>query len=321
LLWPYGRLLRKYPGFPRQLLEPLDALDPDERVPIAPSLELLRGAVEMTGDPDLGLKAAREIALGDYGAIEYVVNSASSMRDAIALLGRYLPLINDALEFSMRIENGKALIQLESRVVLPRAAADFQLAAFYVATLRHRRQPIDPNFEVLFTHVRPENVDEYERTFAPGLVRFSAPWSGFVLDPRSLEQPYESADPALHGVLRKYADVLLADLPKTASVTERVRALIGEQLSSGEAGADRIARSLHMSRRTLGRKLEHEGTTFKQLLDDTRRRLALRYVGGHDLGLTEIAFLLGFSQAGPFHRAFKRWTGQTPLEYRRSRRG
>ena len=52
-----------------------------------------------------------------------------------------------------------------------------------------------------------------------------------------------------------------------------------------------------------------------------RRRTALRYVGGHDLGLTEIAFLLGFSQTAPFHRAFKRWTGQTPLEYRRSRRG
>jgi AraC-like DNA-binding protein len=82
-----------------------------------------------------------------------------------------------------------------------------------------------------------------------------------------------------------------------------------------------IARQLHISPRTLGRKLEHEGTNFKELLDDLRRRLALSYVGGHDLGLAEIAFLLGFSQSAAFHRAFKRWTGVTPLEYRRARRG
>ena len=80
------------------------------------------------------------------------------------------------------------------------------------------------------------------------------------------------------------------------------------------------ARSLQMSPRTLGRRLQHEGTTFKHLLDDLRRRMALRYVDGQELGLSEIAFLLGFSQTAAFHRAFKRWTAQTPLEYRRQRR-
>ena len=321
LLRPYLRVLRRYPGFPAELLAPLDALDPDERVPIAPMLELLRAAVDMTGDPDLGLKAAREIEPGDYGAIEYVVNSASSMHAAMQLTGRYLPLINDALHFSLRVENRKALIQLDSRMVLPRAAVDFQSAAFYITTLHHRADTIDPDYEAWFTHPQPQSIAEYQRTFAPGRVRFNAAFNGFVLDARLLEQPFASADPRLHDVLRKYADVLMADLPKAESMTERVRSLITELLSSGEAGADRIARLLHMSRRTLARKLEHEGTSFKELLDDTRRRMALRYVGGHDLGLTEIAFLLGFSQAGPFHRAFRRWTGSTPLEYRRSRRG
>lgn len=81
-----------------------------------------------------------------------------------------------------------------------------------------------------------------------------------------------------------------------------------------------IASLLHVSPRTLGRRLGHEGTTFKELLADLRRQLALRYVGSSDLGLAEIAFLLGFSQSAAFHRAFKRWTSQTPLEYRRMRR-
>ena len=315
---PYARLFRRYPTLPAVFSEPLEALDPDQRLPIVPMLEGLRAAVQITGDQDLGLKAAREIALGDYGAIEFMLNSAADLRSCIQLLGRYLPLVNDALSFSLRVEGDNAQVQLDSSVVLPRAAADFQSAAFYVATLQRGEHMVDPNYEAWFTHPAPDDVSEYQRTFAPGRVRFEAPWNGFVFDARRLEQTLTSADPMLHDVLRKYADVLLADLPRAESHTERVRNLITEHLASGEPGAERIARTLHMSRRTLARKLEQEGTSFKALLEDTRRSLALRYVGSYDLGLTEIAFLLGFSQAAPFHRAFKRWTGLTPLEYRRS---
>jgi AraC-like DNA-binding protein len=94
-----------------------------------------------------------------------------------------------------------------------------------------------------------------------------------------------------------------------------------KELEGGNPSAVRIASALHMSGRTLTRRLEDEGTTFKDLLDDLRKSLSLRYVGSTDLGLSEIAFLLGFSQSAAFHRAFKRWTQQTPLEYRRARRG
>ena len=90
------------------------------------------------------------------------------------------------------------------------------------------------------------------------------------------------------------------------------------ELSRGRLTANQVAGQLRMSRRTLCRKLESEGTSFTALLADLRQRLALQYVGSHDLGLSEIAFLLGFSEAAAFHRAFKRWTGQTPLEYRRA---
>jgi AraC-like DNA-binding protein len=174
---------------------------------------------------------------------------------------------------------------------------------------------------VLFTHAQPERIEEYERTFGPGRLRFGAPFNGFSFDRRALELPLQGSDPKLNDLLRKHAELLLAELPKAQSLTEKVRDMIAQQLSGGNPNAERIAHELHISPRTLGRKLEHEGTTFKELLSDMRRRAAIRYVGGHDLGLSEIAFLLGFSQTAAFHRAFKRWTGQTPLEYRRARRG
>lgn len=319
MLKPYVRQLRHYPQISPQLLEPFEAMDPDQRVPIGPMLELLGGAVHLTGDPDLGLKAAREIVPGDYGAIEFMVGSAGSFRQAVELLGRYLPLVNDALTFVLRVEGDKAIIQLDSRVPLPRPAEDFQCAAFYVSTLQ-RGHAIDPDFEVCFTHPSPDDTSEYVRTFAPGRLRFRSPFSGFVFNAKVLDQPFASADPNLHQVLRKYADVLLSRLPQSERLSDKVRGLIAERLANGSPSVTQIARTLGLSRRSLARKLAVERTSFSALLEQTRRELALRYVGSHNLALTEIAFLLGFSQTGPFHRAFRRWTGTTPRDYRRGLR-
>ncbi len=321
LVQPFLRVLRAAPGFPIEVLAPLEALDPDERLPIATMHELLQGALALTGDPDLGLKAAREISPGDYGALEYAASSAATWGEAINVSARYLRLVNDALDFSLRVEGGKAFIQLDSRVVLPRAAADFQSGAFHVSSLRLRPPGFDPAYEVWFTHPLPPSTEQYQLTFVGGKLRFDAPFNGFAFDKEHLEIPLGTADPKLHALIRKHAERLLAELPRAESVTEKVRDLIAKELEGGNPNVANIARQLHISPRTLGRKLEHEGTNFKELLDDLRRRLALSYVGGHDLGLAEIAFLLGFSQSAAFHRAFKRWTSVTPLEYRRARRG
>jgi AraC-like DNA-binding protein len=318
---PYVRVLRRYPGFPLELLAPLEALDPDERLPIAALQELQRGALLLTGDPDLGLKAAREISPGDYGALEYAVRSAPTWRDGVGLVARYMRLINDALDFSLHTEAERAIIHLDSSVPLERCGIDFQSAAFHISGSYFRPSgSLSPDFEVWFTHARPASTDEYERTFAECTIRFDAPFNGFVFPTHYLARQMQGADPQLHALIRKHAEALLSELPRAQNVTEKVRQMIANELEGGNPGAANVAKHLHMSPRTLGRKLEQEGTTFTALLDDLRRRLALRYVGGYDLGLSEIAFLLGFSQSAAFHRAFKRWTAQTPLEYRRARR-
>ena len=317
MMRPYNRLMRQYPQISAQVLEGLDALDPEERVPIASMLDLLKGAVSLTGDPDIGLKAARELVPGDYGVIEFMVNSAHDMRGAIELLGRYLPLVNDALEFSFRVVGGQAIIQLDSRVLLPRAAADFQSAAFYVATLQRGQHLVDPDYEACFIHEQPAQLDEYTRTFAPGRVRFGAEFNGFVFDARLLDVSLTTADPELHSVLRRYAERLLGDLPRTETFTDKVARIIQHELRHGEPTVERVSHQLHMTRRTFTRRLNGEGTTFTTILDDTRRTLAMRYIVEHHVGISEIAFLLGFSRTGAFFRAFKRWTGTTPREYRR----
>jgi AraC-like DNA-binding protein len=321
LVRPFITVLQALPGFPREILAPLDAMDPDERIPIATVHELLEGGLAMTGDPDLGLRAALAVTEGDHGALEYAARSSATVGDAVEVIGRFMRLVNDALDFRLELVGDQAQIHLYSRIVLPRAAADYQSAAFQIAQRRYNPIDFEPEFEVLFSHPAPAGLALYEQAFAPGKLRFSAPFNGFVFDRSYLQMPMPTADHKLHALMQKHAELLLAELPKAESVTEKVRALVAEQLSGGNPSVEHLAEVLHMSPRTLGRKLEHEGTTFKELLDDLRRRMALRYVGGHDLGLSEIAFLLGFSQTAAFHRAFKRWTGQTPIDYRRSRRG
>jgi AraC-like DNA-binding protein len=95
-----------------------------------------------------------------------------------------------------------------------------------------------------------------------------------------------------------------------------VVALLGEQLAHGEPDRAQLASTLHLSERTLQRRLADEGCSYKQLLNDTRQQLAERYLSSGDLPAAEIALLLGYSEPSVFFRAFRQWTGLTPGEYR-----
>jgi AraC-like DNA-binding protein len=320
LVRPFLAALRRYPEFPQELLAPFELLDPDARLPVSIVHDLLAQATTITADPDIGLKAALETGPGDYGALEYVVRSAPTFREGALAAGRYMRLLADALDVRIAVEGPRAMVILDSRVPLARPTADFQSAAFYVAGLLRTRRTHVPAGEAWFTHPAPLEASMYERVFSPIRVRFDAPFNGFVFDASLLDAPFASADPALHAIIRKHAELLLADLPRAESLTQRVRELIAKQLARGNPTIRTIAIQLHTSPRTLGRRLETEGTTFKELLDDSRRQLALHHVGARERPMSEIALLLGFSQSAAFHRAFKRWTAQTPLEYRRARR-
>jgi AraC-like DNA-binding protein len=258
--------------------------------------------------------------LGDYGAVEYAARSAQTWGQAADVVARYLRLLNGALQFSLREEGEHALINLSSSVALPRAAADFQSGAFHISGTYLWPPDFSPTFQVWFTHAQPANTDEYERTFTGGSLCFGKPWSGFVVPREYLSLQVPSADAQLHSLIRKHADSMLAELPRAQSLTERVRDLLANELSGGSPTAKQIARKVAMSERSLARHLQEEGTTFSALLEDLRRRMALRYVRHSELSFSEITFLLGFSQAAAFYRAFRRWTGQTPLEYRVSPR-
>jgi AraC-like DNA-binding protein len=292
----------------------------EDRVPVDVAHQALLFAVAHTEDADLGLKAARRIILGDVGAIDYVVSSATTVRSAIEQTSRYARLINDVLDVKLEEEGSIALVRLENRVALPRAAADFQVGAFFRNHVSAWLGSRLGELTVWFTHDCPADLGEYERTFDPAQVRFSASVLAFAFDRRILEQPLPKADPNLQAMLVPYADQMLSALPPAHDVTANVRSLVGLQLAEGGPDVGKVAARLGMSLRTLARRLEDEGTTFRELVDDVRQQLALELVSRRAATFSEISDQLGFSQVAAFHRAFRRWTGQTPLDYRRGAR-
>src|SRR5262245_16695331 len=187
LLMPFARYLSRDSRFPPEFVAPLTAIDPDERIPIDQVHELLAGAIHISGDPDIGLKAAREITRGQNGVLEYAARSAATWRESCETVGRYMHLLNDALRFSIEVAGNRVFIHLDSLVPLPRASADFQSAALFVGGTFVWPPDFAPDYEVWFAHPRPDDVREYERTFPGGKLVFDAPHNGFVAPSEYLE--------------------------------------------------------------------------------------------------------------------------------------
>jgi len=316
LVAPFMAALAEHPSFPRQALEPLQRHDPDERIPIARAHELLEQSVSFLRDPDLGLKAARRMELGDTGALDFALNSAPTVRAAAETAIRYVALVNDGVELRLEVHGARAELSFHSHVVMPRAAADFMIGGFFQT---HRNSWLErvPGLEVWFEHAPPTSLEEYAHNFPGITVRFSAPWSGFAFAATVLDTALPTADASLHTLVKRLAERMLSELPRARSFTDEVRRVLTSELSQGKPDVVRVAQVLHMSARTLGRRLRDEGTTFRDLRDELRRQLALSYVANPDVGLGEVAFLLGFSDVAVFHRAFRRWTGKTPIQHRR----
>ena len=321
LVRPFLSLLGENSAFPAEILAPLWSMDPDARLPIGTLHELMRGAIEMTGDEDLGLKATHKIERGDFGALEYAASSAATAGQAFEIIARYLSLVNDALRVHITTEHDRAFVALHSAVPLPRAAADYQSAAFArVSQYVQDVLPSEVHAEAWFTHQKPADPRGYADTFDGFGVRFDMPFNGFAFDASALGLPLPMADPKLNQLIRKHADALLQGTPTGSSFVQQVQQLLCDELPGGNPNALRIASLLGISARTLARRLTEEGTNFKHLLDELRRTLALSYVGTSDHGFSEIALLLGYTDAAAFNRAFRRWTEKTPGDYRRDAR-
>jgi AraC-like DNA-binding protein len=172
--------------------------------------------------------------------------------------------------------------------------------------------------EVAFEQPAPASADAFRLHFGCP-VRFGAAEDGFTLARADADHALPTANRQIAATLDAIMTQQLAQLDRT-DVVARCKSALLEQLASGELSEGEMASQLHMSRRTLQRKLADAETTYQRLVDDTRRDLALRYLEDPRRSITDVTFMLGFSQQSAFTRAFRRWTGLAPSQYRERRR-
>lgn len=291
----------------------------DARVPL-PTLHALWEAVgDRLARADLALIVATRYAPGDYGLVGFVAMASASLGEALAQVERYLRLWTDEPGCHLC---GDGRLEIAYRAPLAdrpgrQRATEAMLAELLHGARRVAQRPLAPR-EVRFQHAAPParaDRDAFEAFFgAP--VRWGAAATGMVLAADDLALPLPGLDAALGGFLRRLAGDALTSRGETPDLLARVRQIIAEELQRGLPGIDVVARRIGLSERTLRRRLDEDGTTFRDLVDQTRAEVAKGYMRDRRLPLSEVAFLLGFSEPSAFTRAFKRWTDSTPGAWR-----
>ena len=297
--------------------------DPEARMSLVVEESLWERAAELSGDPLFGLHVAQAIRPGAFDVLDYVVRTAPDLLTALHRLARYNQLVHDLATFEINPQNENVRIEHRFDGVGARPcrhAAEFTLASLIVVGSQMAGQPIHA-LAVEFAHVAPNDclhTHESYRTVFGATPRFGAPASFIVLPVAVLERPVPAADPTLSRIVTAHAEQLLrAHAPAHKSIAGQVRVMLAEHMANGPLSLTQAAQRLNLSERSLQRRLGDEGTRFADLADAVRRELALRYISDPRLSLGEVAFLLGFAEPSPFHRAFRRWTGMTPAKARR----
>jgi len=292
--------------------------DPDARISHVLLNDLLVGAVEDSGLPELGLLAAEQVPPGHFDLFELVARSRATLGEVLTSMPRLIPLLHDGLLLDVH-EDGEftdVRVGLSPGLELHPAGYDFILAIMMISMRRSTGQRDLQMSEVSFPYPMGDDCDAHRRVFDCPL-RFGQPFAALRLSTHALSLRMVHASPTVNAALDRVATDLIAAGQTKEDFGARVATAISEELSSGRGcTGGSVAKRLGVAPRTLQRRLGEQGTSFREVLDGQRQRLARAYLEQPELSLAEIAYLLGFATSQAFHRAFKRWTGKTPSAYR-----
>lgn len=300
-------------------LDPARWHEADARFPDAALGRAWAAATTLCNDPCIGLLAARFVNPASLHALGFAWLASDTLHDALARLVRHSRLISDGMELSLSLSGSTCCLSIE-RVDLHRAALAQRTDSFWAGLITLCRtisgESLAPT-RVTLRRPAPDCAADYYALFRSA-VEFGAARDSLSFDRAVAERPLATANRALARANEQAIEDYLARLDAN-SLPDRVRTRLVETLPGGTPGEASVARALNLTPRTLQRRLAAHGTSFKVLLDEARRELAMRFIGERRLSIKEASYLLGFSEPANFARAFKRWTGSTPSVFRESR--
>jgi AraC-like DNA-binding protein len=306
----------------RSRIDPSDLQDREHRIPFAKYVMLMRAGQELCRDPALALHFGESVPVSEISVAHLVGASSETMAQGLALINRYAPLtievdgVGSGDRFAF--ERGDGEVWIVDRRENPNDFPELTESSFARMICTGRRMMGDRSMlkEVHVTHVEPSYRAEYDRIFRVP-VFFRSHRNALLTDAAWMNLTPPSPSPPVLEVLTAHSEALLEKLESSKSTRGRVESLLTPLLHTGGATMSAIASQLGLSRQSLFRRLKAEGVTFEKVLDGLRHTLALRHLNGDGLSVKETAFRLGFSEPASFSRAFKRWTGTSPLAVRR----
>ncbi|AOA59197.1 AraC-like transcriptional regulator QhpR [Acinetobacter larvae] len=291
---------------------------------ISPTLSLalpnyctvLEQAAQQSGCDNFGLYYGQQFHPKSLGLIGYIALCSATLEDALKHMSRYFYLhqkdtltrmvdLGDAWRIDYQIQHGAILTR--------RQDAELTLGMF----INVIREVLGPHYApraIHFEHTRPEAWQEHSKLFH-ATVYFEQPYNSIIVAKQDLQHRMPMQDPMLLNVMLESLHLLNLERPQQ-SLSNQVRSHIQLQLSQGEPSLEKIAADLGLSAGMLTRRLKAEGSSFSALLDAVRYELANYYIQQKNIAISEMAFLLGYSELSAFSRAFKRWHGVNPRQLR-----
>ena len=262
---------------------------------------------------------AAQVPWRDVGIPAYIALNSPTIGSAIANACRYFSLASTGASAQFEVDGRDATVNYGIHDPSVSLHSQNTQWIFTLYTRMCREGSGNPGWaprEIQFKHSRPSNISAQQAFFRCPLV-FDQPYDTMVIAPEDLRIPFAQADSALLPILVQSANAALPANVHDHGFDYQVRRIVAASLRSGEVTIERIATRLGTSARTIQRRLQDRGQSFKDLVAETRLALSRRYLENSSMSLTDTAFLLGYSDLSAFSRAFRRWTGVSALEFRR----
>ncbi|HSE85634.1 MAG TPA: AraC family transcriptional regulator [Candidatus Binatia bacterium] len=287
-------------------------------IPCSVFAGILKEAARTTGDDCFGLHFGESFHPKNIGPLAYVALNSPTIGAGIQNVERYLHVYDSSAKWFFTAEGNRGYIRyvLTDVGVDPLRQSNEHGMTLVVNTLRMMVGSQWAPQEVQFVHEAPEQTSEHHRIFrAP--VLFGCETNALVIELAFIEREVPAADQQLYQIMKQYLDQVLSEMPPEDGFLSTIRKAIAESMRDGDPKLARVAKRVAMGPRTLQRRLKEYGFDFKKLVENTRQHFATSYLKDRKNSLTEVAFLLGYSELSAFNRAFKRWTRSTPLDYQR----
>jgi len=289
---------------------------PDARIPFETYITIEDEAVRVMGDPCFGLHMGEFFETGNWSILGFMMMNCHTLGEAFEKAGRYAGIVGNLIQGSVQVRIKTVKLTLSVPDYAPKMSRhcfESSLASAVTLARNLSGREINP-LEVGFTSSLPPCIDEYSRIFRCPVL-FDRKDCYMVLDSSIATIPVKLPNPALLEYFENYAQEYLSSIENVEKVTREVTRIILMNLDNKALTIGKIARDMAVSKRTLQYQLRSEGTEFRTLLQETREKLAKKFLN-ENYTIEDITYMLGFTDPSVFRKSFKKWTGHTPKEFR-----